>query len=541
MPAHSSIRGCARVFNVPYTTLQHRMSGRTSRALAHEYRQILSNAEEDALVRCITRLKRTGFPASPALILQIAEEIRRSRIHLSKITPPFQQPIGKSWLDRFRVRHPEIRSIWTRQIESARYKAVSYEVVETWFNAVTELFLANQYPPERIYNMDESGFGVVTSQSSRALVNIRGKSSWKVVNGRQEWITAIGCISASGVALPPLLIFKAKHTNSGWIPPIAPSNWRFSTSNSGWTSDSHAYEWLTTVFEPETKPEDPDLRRLLIMDGHGSHITANVIAYCMGNAIDLLILPPHTSHVPQPLDISVFAPLKRALALETDAASRLDFGRIQRVEWTKMYIRARERALIASNITSGWKAAGLWPLSLIVILGTLSQNSPLAPIQPQTPGNPSPLDLSILDSSPPDGTELRKANAALNSELERCHEVASPIKRYIARMTRAYEMTHSELTTIRKEHSAQKELLHIRKTRKKGKRISLKGRFVFSTQEVLEIAQQAEKETSAKKGNKTTRASSNIIQTEEQEEDILGNQSSDSEINCIVVAARRSS
>ena len=55
------------------------------------------------------------------------------------------------------------------------------------------------------------------------------------------------------------------------------------------------------------------------MDGHSSHITANAIALCMRDAIDLLILPPHCSHVLQPLDVGVFAPLKRALTSETDA------------------------------------------------------------------------------------------------------------------------------------------------------------------------------------------------------------------------------
>ena len=81
------------------------------------------------------------------------------------------------------------------------------------------------------------------------------------------------------------------------------------------------------------------------MDGHSSHITANVIAFCMEHAIDLLILPPHTSHVLQPLDMSVFSPLKRALAAETDALSGLSPTRIQRVEWTEAYIRARAKAL----------------------------------------------------------------------------------------------------------------------------------------------------------------------------------------------------
>jgi len=57
------------------------------------------------------------------------------------------------------------------------------------------------------------------------------------------------------------------------------------------------------------------------MDGHGSHITANVISFCIETAIDLLILPPHASRMLQPLDVSVFALLKQALAAETDAAS----------------------------------------------------------------------------------------------------------------------------------------------------------------------------------------------------------------------------
>jgi hypothetical protein len=68
------------------------------------------------------------------------------------------------------------------------------------------------------------------------------------------------------------------------------------------------------------------------MDGHGSHITANVIAFCIEHAIDLLILPPHTSHVLQPLDVSMFSPLKHALAAETDLALRLDPGRVTRAE-----------------------------------------------------------------------------------------------------------------------------------------------------------------------------------------------------------------
>ena len=62
----------------------------------------------------------------------------------------------------------------------------------------------------------------------------------------------------------------------------------------------------------------------MIMDRHSSHITANMIAYYIQHAIDLLILPLHMSHVLQPLNVSVFSLLKHALAAETDAASQLN-------------------------------------------------------------------------------------------------------------------------------------------------------------------------------------------------------------------------
>ena len=387
--------------------------------------------------------------------------------------------------------------------------------------------------------MDESGFAVGTSQSSRALVNIRDKSSWKVVHGRQEWITAIECVSAAGTAIPPLIIFKAKHTNTGWIPEHTPADWRFSTSNSGWTSDSHGYEWLTTVFEPLTRPEDLHLRRLLIADGHSSHITARVITFCIGHAIDLLILPPHCSHELQPLDVGVFAPLKRALARETDKVARLDSGRMSRVEWTEMYIRARCRALTMQNICSGWRATGLEPLSPITVLNRLNPRADTLQSEPRTPGQTSSLDLSLLNSSPPDGTELRQANALLNSELSRVVGLASPIRRYTQRLTRAVESTQSKLVTIRQQLTETQELLCTRQKRKRGKRILLKGNHVFSTEEVLEIAKEAEEKTAANKARKKRKSSPIAVEMIQTEVDMSESDVSEAESDCIVVASSR--
>jgi hypothetical protein len=123
-----SIRKAAVAFNVPNTTLRGRMSGRTSRSTAHESEQILSPAEEKTFARWVTHLTRTGFPASPALAIEMAEEIRRERVQLSKAVTITLRPIGENWLTRFKSRMPGIAGIWTRQIDAARFKSANHIV-----------------------------------------------------------------------------------------------------------------------------------------------------------------------------------------------------------------------------------------------------------------------------------------------------------------------------------------------------------------------------------------------------------------------------
>jgi hypothetical protein len=265
-------------------------------------------------------------------------------------------------------------------------------------------------------------------------------------------------------------------------------------------------------------------------------MTANVIAFCMENAIDLLVLPPHCSHILQPLDGSIFAPLKRALAIETDSVARLDPGRVARAEWTQMYIRAIEKAVTLSNIVSGWKATGLQPLSPIEVLSKLPKTPNRTTITPRTPTKTPDLDTALLCSSPPDITELRRANTVLRNELANPGELSSTTKRYIERMTHALEMAQSENVTLRKELMTQERLLRSRQNRRKSKRVALKGKFVLSTNEVLEIARETEANAARIKRRQQQRSRSVSIEVSEDGLDMLEKISSDSESDCIVVA-----
>ena len=51
---------------------------------------------------------------------------------------------------------------------------------------------------------------------------------------------------------------------------------------------------------------------LLMLNNHDSHLSFNVIELAREDGIHIVTLPPHCSHKLQPLDISVYGPLKTA-------------------------------------------------------------------------------------------------------------------------------------------------------------------------------------------------------------------------------------
>jgi hypothetical protein len=49
-------------------------------------------------------------------------------------------------------------------------------------------------------------------------------------------------------------------------------------------------------------------QHLLILNGHGNHVTLETIGLVKEFGLDMITLPSHTSHALQPLDVSCFEP-----------------------------------------------------------------------------------------------------------------------------------------------------------------------------------------------------------------------------------------
>ena len=160
--------------------------------------------------------------------------------------------------------------------------------------------------------MDETGFQMGVASTAKVICGSETKQSHakSLQPGNREWVTSIIAINAIGWSLPPQIIFAAVKHQSQWYDNL-PENYTLSVSNNGWTTDKLGIEWLEKVFEPNTAPRTIRGRyRLLILDGHSSHATAEFDRFCMERRIIPLYMPSHSSHILQSLDVSCFSPLK---------------------------------------------------------------------------------------------------------------------------------------------------------------------------------------------------------------------------------------
>ena len=109
-----SVRKAALVFQIPYTTLQNRHRNKKSSIKGHVSQQRLNPIEESTLENWIYRAAKLGAPITLQLVKILASEIQSERSIRSDKNE--SSPISDRWVDRFRRRHPRIKTCFSRNV-----------------------------------------------------------------------------------------------------------------------------------------------------------------------------------------------------------------------------------------------------------------------------------------------------------------------------------------------------------------------------------------------------------------------------------------
>ncbi|EFQ84978.1 hypothetical protein PTT_20237 [Pyrenophora teres f. teres 0-1] len=315
--SQQSVRALAAAYDVPKSTLQTRLYVSVNRKL--------SATEEQSLVDWILDLARRGFPPQVIDVRRMADTLLAAR---GQDPPP--PPIGKNWVSRFVNSQSKLRTKWDRKL----YKETrqTYGVLDT-----------------DTYNFDETGFMMGVAATSKVItsLDIVGRAT-TIQPGNRDWVTTIECINASGWCLPPVVILSGKLHQASWYYHL-PTDWVVAVSDNGWTTDQLGVEWVKH-FNRQTASCTQGVYRLLILDGHGSHATPEFDQYCTENKIITLCMPPHTSHLLQPLDVSCFSPLKRAYSHRIQELARQGVYHIDKIDFLQTYTQIRSTVFTQQNI-----------------------------------------------------------------------------------------------------------------------------------------------------------------------------------------------
>jgi hypothetical protein len=176
---------------------------------------------------------------------------------------------------------------------------------------------------------------------------------------RGQTVTAVCCMSASGIWVPPCLIFPRKRIRDELFVGAPPGTLKL-VAESGYMNTELFLEWLRH-FQNFVKAtaQDPVI---LVLDNHISHCSLPAIIFAREHQITLLTLPPHANHKLQPLDKAFFGPLKTAFSSECDKWMVTNPGKIITLrQMSPLFHKAYSRVASIDICEKAFASTGLFP------------------------------------------------------------------------------------------------------------------------------------------------------------------------------------
>ncbi|KYM99017.1 hypothetical protein ALC62_10252 [Cyphomyrmex costatus] len=260
------------------------------------------------------------------------------------------------------ARHPQLTLRTPQMTSFNRIKAFSKENVEHFFGNFLEILNKTSFNGMSIYNMDETGFSTVPTKAG-LVISLKGvrRVGQAAAAERGSMITMALAVNAAGNSIPPFFLFPRKRMQATFMENSSPGSVGFA-NESGWMQQAEFVLFMQHFINHSKS--SVELPVILFLDNHASHLSIEAIDLAVANGVHMLSFPPHCSHRMQPLDISVFGPLKSYYASQCKAWQKNNANRILEIRHIpKLVCDSLDLALTPKNIKSGFAATGIWPFN----------------------------------------------------------------------------------------------------------------------------------------------------------------------------------
>ena len=352
-----TIRKAAEAFGVPKSTLGDRVSGKVARSAKPGPPTYLTRLEEEELASFLICCAEIGFPRTRNQVLGLVQQIVQSK--------GISKSVSNGWWEKFNQRKPHITLRSPMSLAHARAIASDPDVINRYYSTLEDTLRNNKLmdSPSCIFNCDETGLPL--SPSSFKVVARKGsKNVSNVTSNSKSQITVLACTSAAGYAIPPFIIFGRNtyhpHLSNGEVPGTM-----YGMTPKGWMTQKLFFEWFKQHFLkyiPSARPV------LLILDGHSSHYCPEFVKLAAHEQVLVFVLPPHTSHLSQPLDRGCFSPLKSYWKRVCHKFHTANPGRnITSYDFVNLFAEAWSSAMTINNIIASFKVTGIYPFDRLAI------------------------------------------------------------------------------------------------------------------------------------------------------------------------------
>ena len=347
-----SIRKVAEMYGIPKSTLHDHVSGKVAYGSKCGPDPYLDLEEEEELANFLVRSAGIGYPHTKKQVFALVQRMLNKKGIETNVT--------NGWWERFQSRHPHITTRVAVPLSVARAKASDPVVLKGYFDMLEECLKENKIfdKPGCIFNCDESG--IPLNPQGIKIVDQKGsKYPSHVTSGDKSQLTVMACTCAAGYFIPPIIIFDRKKCIYAWADGEVPGT-LYGLSQNVWINSQQFYGWFQHFLE--YTPQKRSL--LLLLDGHSTHYCPETIKLAAESNIVICALPPHTTHIVQPLDRGCFAPLKVAWKQECHEFYTKNPGRVVTcLDFNCLFAKAWYKAMTAQNIISSYKVTGAYPFN----------------------------------------------------------------------------------------------------------------------------------------------------------------------------------
>lgn len=220
--------------------------------------------------------------------------------------------------------------------------------------------------------MDATGF--MTRSKSKHVIAVRGSLNvWESEATASFHLTIFACASAAGFVVPPLFILPGQRVNIDLLSECRVPGASVTTTESGFINGEVFSAWLP--FFAGSVPLDVPQPLVLILDGCSSHFSGHIHEVGAAVHVPLVIIPSNATHLLQPLDVAVFASMKRKVRHLLDIfAKETDGGlfTIDKQTAVKLACMAWTSCRFSRNIVSGFSSCIICPPTLVSMQRQLS-------------------------------------------------------------------------------------------------------------------------------------------------------------------------